>query len=189
MPRRSLRSSSAAIPQKQNTPSTTTSQATKRSRVTPTKSKYFEKDEFDENAELSADSSNAAGAEASGYEDEDASLSEPSSASEVDEEEYDSEESTRPKKKQKRGRPGQNKTPASATPIKTGKGQELWRQGVKTGLGPGTQVVIDKPKARLAGSTPYTDNTIHPNTMLFLKELADNNDREWLKSTRISIRP
>jgi hypothetical protein len=59
---------------------------------------------------------------------------------------------------------------------------ELWRPGVKTGLGPGTQVVIKKPKARDAGSTPYTDNTIHPNTMLFLKDLAANNDRQWLKS-------
>jgi hypothetical protein len=59
---------------------------------------------------------------------------------------------------------------------------DLWRPGVKTGLGPGTQVVIQKPKARDAGSTPYTDERIHPNTMLFLKDLAANNDREWLKS-------
>jgi hypothetical protein len=59
---------------------------------------------------------------------------------------------------------------------------ELWRPGVKTGLGPGTQVVIKKPKARDAGSIPYMDNTIHPNTMLFLEDLAANNDRQWLKS-------
>ncbi|KAK1907296.1 hypothetical protein P3342_005621 [Pyrenophora teres f. teres] len=31
------------------------------------------------------------------------------------------------------------------------------------------------------GDTPYLDHTIHPNTMLFLKDLAANNDRQWLK--------
>jgi hypothetical protein len=57
--------------------------------------------------------------------------------------------------------------------------KELWRPGAK--LAPGTQLIIKKPKAREAGDTPYTDETIHPNTMLFLKELAANNDRNWLK--------
>jgi hypothetical protein len=59
---------------------------------------------------------------------------------------------------------------------------ELWRPGVPTGLEPGTQVVIKKPKARDAGETPYTEDTIHPNTLLFLEDLAANNDRGWLKS-------
>ncbi|RDI86389.1 hypothetical protein Vi05172_g3381 [Venturia inaequalis] len=58
---------------------------------------------------------------------------------------------------------------------------ELWRPGVSTGLEAGTQVVIKKPKARDAGETPYTDDTIHPNTLLFLEDLAANNDRGWLK--------
>ncbi|CAA9960191.1 DUF2461 domain containing protein [Pyrenophora teres f. maculata] len=57
--------------------------------------------------------------------------------------------------------------------------KELWRPGAK--LEPGTQLVIKKPKARDAGDTPYLDHTIHPNTMLFLKDLAANNDRQWLK--------
>jgi hypothetical protein len=57
--------------------------------------------------------------------------------------------------------------------------KELWKPGAK--LVPGTQLVIKKPKARDAGDTPYTDDTIHPNTMLFLKDLATNNDRQWLK--------
>lgn len=59
--------------------------------------------------------------------------------------------------------------------------KQVWKEGVKTGLGPGTQVIIKKPKARAAGSTPYEDHTIHPNTMLFLKDLKANNNRPWLK--------
>ena len=59
--------------------------------------------------------------------------------------------------------------------------KELWREGVKTGLGPGKEVFIKKPKARGAGDVPYQDHTLHPNTMLFLEDLAKNNEREWLK--------
>jgi hypothetical protein len=62
------------------------------------------------------------------------------------------------------------------------KSKDLQRPGVKTGLGPGTVVVTKRPKAREAGGTPYTDDTIHLNTMLFLGDLAANNNREWLKS-------
>ena len=58
-------------------------------------------------------------------------------------------------------------------------GKELWKTGAKLELG--TQVIIKKPKAREAGDTPFTDETIHPNTMLFLGDLAANNDRQWLK--------
>ncbi|KAF2773684.1 hypothetical protein EJ03DRAFT_245772, partial [Teratosphaeria nubilosa] len=53
--------------------------------------------------------------------------------------------------------------------------------GGKTGLGPGTQLIIKKPKPRPTGSTPYLDDTIHPNTLLFLTDLKANNRREWLK--------
>ncbi|KAL4744382.1 hypothetical protein BDW72DRAFT_93097 [Aspergillus terricola var. indicus] len=60
--------------------------------------------------------------------------------------------------------------------------KELWREGVKTGLGPGKEVFIKKPKARDPGDVPYTDDTLHPNTMLFLKDLAKNNERQWLKA-------
>ncbi|KAJ5742756.1 uncharacterized protein N7511_011157 [Penicillium nucicola] len=62
------------------------------------------------------------------------------------------------------------------------KGQELWREGVRAGLGPGKEVVIAKPKAREAGDVPYEDETLHPNTKLFLVDLAENNDREWMKA-------
>jgi hypothetical protein len=37
------------------------------------------------------------------------------------------------------------------------------------------------PQAREAGDTPYADDQIHPNTLLFLKELKANNNRGWLK--------
>lgn len=70
----------------------------------------------------------------------------------------------------------------SSTGVPRIKGEELWRPGVKAGMGPGTQVVIKKPKARPAGQTPYSDETIHPNTMDFLRDLKANNDRQWLKS-------
>lgn len=61
------------------------------------------------------------------------------------------------------------------------KGQELWRPGVKTDLAPGEEMWIPLPKAREAGKTPYQDHTVHPNTMAFLGELKENNEREWLK--------
>ncbi|KAA8643446.1 DUF2461 domain-containing protein [Aspergillus tanneri] len=64
-------------------------------------------------------------------------------------------------------------------------GQEdkpLWKEGVKTGLGPGKEVFVKKPKARDAGKTPYEDHTLHPNTLLFLKDLAKNNERSWFKA-------
>ncbi|KAL1849500.1 hypothetical protein Plec18170_007407 [Paecilomyces lecythidis] len=66
--------------------------------------------------------------------------------------------------------------------ITSTKGKELWREGVRTGLGPGKQVFIKKPKAREPGNTPYQDQTIHPNTMLFLQDLKENNERQWLKA-------
>ncbi|KAL1956399.1 hypothetical protein VTO42DRAFT_7382 [Malbranchea cinnamomea] len=61
------------------------------------------------------------------------------------------------------------------------KGTELWREGVRTGLGPGKEVFIELPKARDPGDIPYEDRTIHPNTLLFLKDLKENNNRTWFK--------
>lgn len=89
-----------------------------------------------------------------------------------------SEDEQRPKK---RRAPAPSKATESA-PTAGEKGKELWRQGASTGLAPGTQIIIKKPKPRTPGNTPYSDTTIHPNTMLFLKDLKANNDREWLKS-------
>ena len=70
---------------------------------------------------------------------------------------------------------------AATHPTATG-GKELWREGVRTGLGPGKEVFIPLPKAREPGNVPYEDHTIHPNTMLFLKDLKEHNEREWFKS-------
>ncbi|KAK6442096.1 hypothetical protein LTR95_001683 [Oleoguttula sp. CCFEE 5521] len=83
---------------------------------------------------------------------------------------YDSEEDAKPRRR-----------PTTA------KGKELWREGVKAGLGPGKQLIMKRPKARPAGKVPYSDETIHPNTLLFLEELKANNDREWLKMTGLLL--
>lgn len=62
-----------------------------------------------------------------------------------------------------------------------GKKNELWREGVKTGLGPGKEIFIQKPKMRDDGGVPYRDESLHPNTKLFLLDLKENNERQWLK--------
>lgn len=41
--------------------------------------------------------------------------------------------------------------------------------------------IIPLPKAREAGDIPYEDGRIHENTMLFLKDLKANNNREWMR--------
>lgn len=196
MPRKALRTSDAAAlhSASKRSPSPGSPPAPKRakrqssstaSKAAPTKSKYFSatEDEFSDPASASEPES-AVEKEESGYEDEDedASATSPSASEEEDDAaEYSSEEEE--SKSKKRGRPSKaNAAPNTKTVGNGAKGEELWRPGVKTGLGPGTQVVIKKPKAREAGSTPYTDDTIHPNTMLFLGDLKANNDREWLKS-------
>lgn len=117
--------------------------------------------------------------EASGYEDEDGSVSELSTpASEEEEDGYSSAEEAPRKQKSNSRHRGVNGAENSAKSVK---GKELWRPGVKSDLAPGEEVFIKLPKAREAGSTPYKDETIHPNTMAFLKDLKQNNDREWLK--------
>ena len=151
----------------QTTPGTRTSKRLKLSpatgKSTPIKSKYFE-DSEDEKVE-SAEEQNE-----SGYEDEVESEEEQqSSESEI---EYNSEEDVKPKK----NRPG--KSP-SGTVLQN---KELWREGVKTGLGPGKVVYIDKPQAKGDGGIKHVPERIHPNTMEFLKDLKKNNDRMWFKA-------
>ena len=147
------------------------------SKTTPKKSPYFEHpDSSDPESESDIEK------EASGYEDEDESASLVSSPpeSDVEEKSYEDASENDAPRKRKKGRPAKsngNSQVASAGK----KGQELWRPGAKVDAAPGEAVFIKLPKAREAGKVPYTDSTIHPNTLLFLKDLRANNDREWLK--------
>jgi hypothetical protein len=157
-------------------------------KATPTKSQYFSKDaktgSQDDEDELAQDEDEDDDPPSAPEED----LSEFGSAPESDDadddddgnggddEEYESEVE-KPKSRKKA-----SSTKAAAGSYKKQSGGELWREGVKTGLGPGQEVIIKKPKARPAGKVPYSDETIHPNTLLFLKDLKGNNNREWLKS-------
>lgn len=143
-------------------------------RIKPKKSKSLS---HESNTQSEAES--AIEQEASGFEDEDGSVSELSTpASEEEDDEYSSGEEAPRKQKSKSRHSGKNGVENSATSVK---GKELWRPGVKSDLAPGEEVFIKLPKAREAGSTPYRDDTIHPNTIAFLKDLKQNNDREWLK--------
>ena len=155
-----------------------TSNHTPTARSTPKKSQHFQhnKEGAAEDEELSEPESTAS-KEESGYEDEDESAVPSPSESEDEEDDYSDSEDAKPKTMP---RPKSQGSRVTVTP-KGANGKDLWRQGVKAGLGPGNQVVIKKPKAREAGSTPYKEDTIHPNTLLFLKDLKKNNDREWLK--------
>jgi hypothetical protein len=140
-------------------------------KVTAKKSKYFEaSDEEDEHSSEDASES--------GYEDADdaTEASEPPTETEDD---YDSEEDTN-KAKRKAGRKSTGEGTGVLSKV-VGGGKALWREGVKTGLGPGKQVFIEKPKPRGDGGIKYVPDRIHPNTMAFLTDLKKNNDREWLK--------
>ncbi len=157
-------------------------------RATPTKSKYFEGsdgDDDDDDDDDDGESEDLDDADESGYEDEDPSATDqqPSSGDEAEtEDDYDSEEEDG---KRKKGKPSQKRGSGGVRSLVGAvieKGKELWRPGVKTGLGPGKQVFIEKPKPRGDGGIKYASDKIHPNTMAFLKDLKDNNDREWLKS-------
>ncbi|EXJ62944.1 hypothetical protein A1O7_03388 [Cladophialophora yegresii CBS 114405] len=146
------------------------------SNVIPTKSKYFHKlDSEDDDVGDDRD-------DESGYEDEDASAPEElSSDDSLDEDDDDSEQEVRERKtKSKKASKGAGGLGAVVSAVMK-KGKELWRPGVRTGLGPGKQVFIEKPKPRGNGGVKYLPGTIHPNTMAFLKDLKANNDREWLK--------
>lgn len=143
---------------------------------TTKKSKYFEPES---SAGPDTEFSDSAGEESgSAYEEKEV---ESSSAQESEPEEpSDSEDSKKPRTKGKQGR-------AATSDEDALKGKELWREGVRTGLGPGKEVFFTKPKARDAGNVVYQDETLHPNTKLFLQDLAKNNDRQWLKGGHTHI--
>ena len=176
-------------PAETSTPSTRQSKRLRSSpavNLTPKKSQYFE-----QSSSKSEDDVSSVGGEESGYEDEDASASAMSSPPPSDSEEQDVEDEsddfgTSSVRKRKAKKPTKSETIAVApngasAKEASSKGNELWRPGVKSSLAPGEAVFIKLPKARDDGGITYEDDRIHPNTMLFLKELYSNNDREWLK--------
>ncbi|PLN78554.1 hypothetical protein BDW42DRAFT_187298 [Aspergillus taichungensis] len=105
-----------------------------------------------------------------------------------EQESTDDEAATRPpSKRAKRGEQGQSQGRSQgrgrvADGNDNDRDKELWREGVSTGLGPGKEVFIQKPRARSPGSIPYQETTLHPNTFRFLQDLATNNERAWLKA-------
>jgi hypothetical protein len=176
MPRKTTKDASASAPRSsskrpaQDTPS----RQSKRARATARKS--YAEPETDEDDGVVKKHSMATDeddvSEASG-------LEQPSDAdptSESEEEEASDDEPVQNKKPKSRGKAVQKTLPLHR---KQADEKELWKSGAK--LAPGTQLIIKKPKAREAGDTPYTDETVHPNTMMFLKDLAANNERQWLK--------
>ncbi|EMD69245.1 hypothetical protein COCSADRAFT_105516 [Bipolaris sorokiniana ND90Pr] len=177
MPRKSTKEAKSTAPRSSSKrPAQETPQRqSKRARATARKSYVDPGTDTDDADEKSARKVSSSADEqdgaASDYEHHDNKESSVGSEADV----TDSDEDDESKDHQLRGRA------AKSLPIhkKISDEQELWKPGAK--LEPGTRVVIKKPKARDAGDTPYLDHTIHPNTILFLKELAANNDRSWLK--------
>jgi hypothetical protein len=159
-------------------------------KTTLRKSKYFEGTDSDNEEDNQAASPEVVEEETSGYEDEDASASHATSAtpSSLPSSDEGASESDNPSKKRGKKQVNKKQTAKGATEAQSTsngiieKGKELWRQGVKAGLGPGKAVYIEKPKPRGDGGIKYVPEKIHPNTMAFLGDLKANNEREWLKS-------
>lgn len=174
MARRSQRISSATSPAVKHkraasgsSTAATVVKRTKKQQVTPTKSQYFEPGESDQ-PDDSTSAGNDTGSDFEGDEPEDDDdRSQPEDSAEDSAEDDSDDDIPRKKGKASNG--------------------ELWKAGVKTGLGPGKQVIIKKPKARPAGKTPYVDEFLHPNTFHFLADLKANNQRAWLKSKLFSF--
>ncbi|EEP79643.1 conserved hypothetical protein [Uncinocarpus reesii 1704] len=178
-------------PAKRQRPRENSFQKDTASSSTPKRSKYFAQlgpESSDD--ELSAPPSDLASSPRSAYDQSNADTYIPDRIEEDEEEstndfEEDSDDFT-PKRKGKgkarsANRRAMGKAQDKKTPIGKPHRKDLWREGVRTGLGPGKEVFIELPQARDPGDVPYEDETIHPNTMLFLKDLKANNDREWLK--------
>jgi hypothetical protein len=100
---------------------------------------------------------------------------------EVDDDDEDNEDDVPVKTSAKRGRP-------NTTPIKS---KAASRQATKKDAQEDDDDDDDDPKSRITiipiaklrdtGGVEYEDETVHKNTMLFLKDLKANNVRSWLK--------
>ena len=190
MPRRSSRPAHASLEDTQAAPKRrasarlSASQADKKrvksnstqsskQRSTAQRSKYFEPERSDESDVSSSDS--VGEDSGSNYEDEDGDLESATAQDSAPEDFSDNGDDFE-------GRGGKRMQGHKAiSDEKALKGKELWREGVRTGLGPGKEVFIPKPKARDPGNVPYQNDTLHPNTRLFLLDLAKHNEREWFK--------
>lgn len=149
-----------------------TRKSSQASRTTPTKSQYFQDDD-DEHHGVQGDAAATSSASAE------------TSGSDFDQEPADSDQTPEPDVDESDSEPEKKRTSSKgrkAVTVFREKDADGWRPGASTGLEPGVELVFKKRKPRPAGKIPYTDHTIHPNTLLFLKELKANNKREWLKS-------
>lgn len=164
-------------------PPNAASSKAKKAKSTPTKSQYFDH----ANGEYQDQVADGSHSDASLSSDDDGNDPDFGGVAELptsedddsDHDNYENEGEKGPKSR-KMSTSAKSKSAKSKVSAQT-KGGEAWRPGVKTGLSPGTQVIIKKPTARPAGKTPYRDDAIHPNTVLFLADLKANNSREWLK--------
>ena len=153
--------------------------------------KEYEEEDSVEVDDASEDLSEEGGSD---FEDEGVSGSTTDEDEDLDDDDFD--DGNTPKSRRNRNSGSKKNTPGSARSNR-GKSatklsaKELLKPGIETGMELGTRIVIKKPKARDAGTTPYADETIHPNTMLFLQDLTANNNRQWLKSelSLLSSRP
>lgn len=194
--RQSSRLKSSPIPTSASTPKVSSTKPTNGSatNITPKKSQYFPAGSPSSEASSPPSAGSSFDNEESGYEDEDPSASAisspPAASSESSPDPYSEDE--RPKKR-KRG--VGKETASKKVAVKMNgegavvgkKGQELWRPGVKSKLAPGEAVFVTLPKARGDGGVKYVDGRVHPNTMEFLGELKENNDREWLKGCEFAV--
>ncbi|EME87899.1 uncharacterized protein MYCFIDRAFT_148519 [Pseudocercospora fijiensis CIRAD86] len=146
-------------------------QAPKAADVTPTKSQYFQgaDSQHHDTDEDRADSHSDAPESSDVDVDDGKSTSEES----PDDEDFDIEDEDTAN-----GRYAKNRKSAASARKKIGAG---WKPESTTGFEPGVEVIQKRPKARPAGKVAYANETIHPNTLLFLKDLKANNRREWLK--------
>lgn len=149
---------------------------------TTKKSKYFQEDE----AKKPKRNAKRAIKPNDDYEDE-----EPGDSSDADSDFWRPEQSSTAGKEavSQAAKDFENRRGTKSDAPESSKKKDLWREGVKTGLGPGKEVFIEKPKARDPGDVPYEDDTLHPNTILFLKDLTKNNERQWLKGNHMHCYP
>lgn len=188
MPRKSTRQSLQNTKKRETSP-LQESKAAKKSRPSksgvtakkgPKKSQYFNPDQTDSDLDETDDSgtedqSDVADDNNSEFEE----VTDHETASDASSQSYEEDNYTTTQPKRKSKGPVKAKAKQNHTGIKGG--SEVWRNG--DGLPPpGVEVITKKPQARAAGKTPYSKDTIHPNTFLFLQDLKINNNREWMKS-------